>query len=298
MKYESETPGSAVEQRKQADAAPGKAVINRFTVSASQPELAGYVYAPEGLASDARVLVAVHGISRNAAEIVELFRPYADRHGIALIAPVFTADTFKDYQRLGRKGIGPRADLALIRVLNAVSKRTGWDVRKIDLFGFSGGAQFAHRFAMVHPQRVRRLVLGAAGWYTMPDPATPYPHGTGDSGALSAARLHLTAAVRIPTLVMVGELDNQIDDRDLNRARVIREAQGPHRLARANNWARAMNAFAERRGDRGQVAVVQMPRVDHSFRDAVMRGGLAGKLFEHCYANSGEVNHGELENAL
>ena len=43
---------------------------------------------------------------------------------------------------------------------------TGIDTRRINLFGFSGGAQFAHRYAMAHPGSVNALVLTAPGWFT------------------------------------------------------------------------------------------------------------------------------------
>ena len=159
-----------------------------------------------------RVLVSIHGVSRNAREHLDLLRPYAEHHGATLIVPSFAAGSYPDYQRMGRRGRGPRADLALIRLLNDVCRRSGLATDCVDMFGFSGGAQFAHRFALAHPQRVRRLALGAAGWYTMPDDSLRYPYGTGDSSGLDGVRLNAIAAARLPTLVLIGERDDRADD--------------------------------------------------------------------------------------
>lgn len=251
--------------------------------SKSAPHLTYHLLLPRERHPDGRVLVSVHGVSRNAEEHIELLRPLAERHGTLLIAPVFAADRFRDFQRLGRKGRGPRADLALIRVLNELNIATGWDTSKIDMFGFSGGAQFAHRFALAHPQRVRRLALGAAGWYTMPDDTLPYPFGTADASGLDAVRLNTVAAARLPTLVLVGECDDRADDEELNCSPRVCGSQGDTRLRRARNWTRAMNGFAARRGEPEQVSLVTLPGVDHSFRDAVIEGGLAAHVFRHCY---------------
>ena len=61
----------------------------------------------------ARVLVAVHGISRNAPFIVRALAEAAEAHSYTILAPVFSQRTYGDYQRLGREGRGARADLAV-----------------------------------------------------------------------------------------------------------------------------------------------------------------------------------------
>jgi pimeloyl-ACP methyl ester carboxylesterase len=252
------------------------------TVTGSPAGLDFHLYVPNRV-RPGRMLVAVHGVSRNALEQVRLFGEFADTFGAVVIAPHFTADRFPDYQRLGRKGLGPRADLALIRVLNEVQITTGFDTSQVDLFGFSGGAQFAHRFALVHPQRVRCLGLGAAGWYTLPDPAYAYPYGTAGAKGLDAVRLNVWAAARIPTLVLVGECDNRTDDEGLNRSAVVCRTQGKHRLQRARVWVKAMNDHAAQQGLPRAVALQLLPGVGHSFSQAVLDGALDLRVYAHCY---------------
>lgn len=255
-------------------------------VAMPRPELEGFVYLPRKTLADRRVLVSVHGISRNAIEHIELFRHLADWYGAVLVAPVFSAEVYRDYQRLGRKSMGPRADLALIRLLNEISNTTGVDTSKIDLFGFSGGAQFAHRFAFAHAQRVRTLTLGAAGWYTMPDVTRGYPYGIADCKGLDGTRLNAVSAAQLPTLVAVGELDDRDDDEELNCTAIIRRMQGGNRVERARRWVAAMQEVGRRHGIVGGVEFLELPGVDHSFKEAVIHGGLANRLFEHCYSSA------------
>jgi poly(3-hydroxybutyrate) depolymerase len=50
-----------------------------------------------------------------------------------------------------------RSDLALIDILADVRRRSGIRTPKIHITGFSGGAQFAHRFAFYHADVVGSL---------------------------------------------------------------------------------------------------------------------------------------------
>ena len=117
----------------------------------------------------------------------------------------------------------------------------------------------------------------------MPDPAAEYPYGIANAAGLDAARLHVLSAVQLQTLVAVGQQDDDTNDAELNRSKIICRAQGFNRLERAHRWTRAMNAFAERNGVVSGVELEELQGVDHSFRDAVMLGGLATRVFEHCY---------------
>jgi pimeloyl-ACP methyl ester carboxylesterase len=101
------------------------------------------------------------------------------------------------------------------------------------LFGFSGGGQFAHRYALFYPRRVARQVLGAPGWYTFPDPEHRYPLGL-RTAPPEWPKLTFNPGrfLRIPTLVLVGEHDNR-RDRELNRTRQVDVHQGLDRMERA-----------------------------------------------------------------
>ena len=46
---------------------------------------------------------------------------------------------------------------------------------KPSLHGFSGGGQFSNRFALLHPDRVSAVSIGAPGRITLPVSAAPMP---------------------------------------------------------------------------------------------------------------------------
>jgi pimeloyl-ACP methyl ester carboxylesterase len=91
-----------------------------------------------------------------------------------MLAPEFSHDRFPGYQRLDNGRGLTRADLAFNRMLMSLGSDLqvpGWT---LDMFGYSGGAQFCHRYALCYPSRTRSLVPTGAGWYTFPDRAVKY----------------------------------------------------------------------------------------------------------------------------
>ena len=251
-------------------------------IADTQPPLPCLVHRPPGDEAPRGLLVCVHGISRNRHEHLEAFRHHADRHGVALLLPLFSQRDYSDYQRLGRKGRGPRADLALLKAIEQARAYLALRDERFDLLGYSGGAQFAHRFALLHPQRVRRIGLGAAGWYTWPDPRVPYPRGTGATAAMPGERFDLAGLLRTPILVWVGDRDRERDPA-LNTSERIDRMQGGHRVARAVNWVRAMRQAGLRLGIRTEIRLQLLPGVTHAFVEADRIGGIGRLVFDDFY---------------
>ncbi len=235
-------------------------------------------------------LVAVHGITRDARQQAKLLAAAVCATGRTIIAPHFPSDRWRPYQRVVA---GPRADLALLRLMDRpeLAAFTRPDMRAtptFHVFGYSGGAQFAHRFALLHPERVRSLTIASAGWYTFPDDA-PFPYGFGpprqrpcdgwshgpvaDWGA--RMRGNLGAFLDIPTLVLIGGRDCVVD-RNTRRGADIDRQQGRARIARARNWSRAMASAAEAMRCHPHMEFRVLPGCGHSFADCVRIGGLDG----------------------
>ena len=57
-----------------------------------------FTYVPQKGGQGARLIVSVHGISRNAEENAVGFARRAERYGVVLVAPLFPAERFPDYQ--------------------------------------------------------------------------------------------------------------------------------------------------------------------------------------------------------
>lgn len=234
---------------------------------------------PPGEAATTGVMVVVHGRSRGARPLIEAFAPEATARGYAVMAPIFDRTRYAGYQRLAGV-VGPTAAAeALRRTAAEVQRTTETDSRGIALVGFSAGAQFAHRFALAHPSEVTRLVVAAAGWYTMPDPDLAYPHGLASSAAMEPGWADLDAFLGLPMRVLVGDRD-VARDVNLNTAPAVDELQGRHRLERARRWVRAVHAAAEARGLPCDLALELLPGTGHSVREAIDHGGFVPRTLE------------------
>lgn len=242
-----------------------------------------FVRVPEAVCHGAPVFVGVHGISRNGHEVASMFSRYCDRVGAVLVAPYFSQGHSEDYQRLGRAGRGPRADAALHAILEEVAWLTGAATARVHLFGFSGGAQFAHRYAMAYPHRVARAVVAASGWYTFPDARTKFPYGIRASRDLPGVRFDPEEFLRVPITVIVGDQDTSTEDlRSTRRA----SRQGSDRVARARSWVEAMRAAARACRYDPQVTLELIPGGGHSFASLMESGGLGERVFAALFGAS------------
>lgn len=245
---------------------------------ASDPRQHYYYYVPNTAAKGAPIFVTVHGISRNVEEHATLFAPFAKEHGVVLVAPFFTKERNEGYQRLELDASGRGADATLDAIVAEVAEKTGANAKKLYLFGFSGGAQFAHRYTLAHPERVKRTVVGAAGWYTFPDRTKPYPYGLGPSKERGALQFDPDRFLRVPVTVMVGEGD--VGDESLRRNKDLDDQQGVTRIARAQKWVASMNRAAKRRGLPEVFRCVTVSGIDHSFKRFMEDGDLGARVFE------------------
>lgn len=241
--------------------------------------LGGWVAIPPVIDPQAPVLVAVHGVGRDARSQAAAFALRASQQGRMVVAPRFDEVSWPGYQRLGSHG--KRADLALVNLLDLVAFRWQVNTRRLTLFGYSGGAQFAHRFALLHPHRVLRLGLCASGWYTWPtDDAFPtgMGEGTGSTPFLGrVAKNNFGRLLQMPLEVMVGCEDRFADERTRSNARLDR-LQGTHRLERAQRWVAALRNEALRRGLQPQARLTVLPGAGHDFRQCLASGELLDRV--------------------
>lgn len=222
-------------------AAPGQAAETgsfRFT-GWDGPALTIHYAAPDNPAPDAKIVIVIHGVRRNADEYRDNWIALADRYGFIVAAPEFAEDDFPGSAAFQTGGvIGPdgaaapvsdRAFAAIEPLFDAVKRRWASGQTGYALFGHSAGAQFVHRFILFTPKtRVTQWAAANAGWYTLPDFDTAWPYGL--KGA-PIGRARLIAALETPGAVMLGAGDDD-PNADYLRKTEEAEAQGPHRLAR------------------------------------------------------------------
>ncbi len=242
------------------------------------PELETLLYFPRSAAKPTRALVSVHGIARNAMEHALLFATEAERTGTAIVAPMFSERRFRGYQTLRKRRHHLAPEQAFERMLEELAQLSGLELQQLSLFGYSGGGQFAHRFAMFRPERVAQLTVGAAGWYTFPDPDIAYPQGIADVSARLPA-IDLGAFLQIPVQVLVGDADLQRDEA-LNKKPEIDQRQGLTRVERGQRWVEALQQAARLRGMSARASFRLLPGVAHSFSDAVVQCAMDRAVFD------------------
>ncbi len=235
------------------------------------PQQCYYLSGPDGKDSG-RVLVLIHGISRNVKMFIESVCPLVQGKGVTLVAPLFEKNRCRDYQRLGRNGKGPRSDLALDAILSEVSQLTGWTGRKAFFYGHSAGAQFVQRYLFAHPQRVERAALSAAGWYTFPD-NHDYPFGIRSTPDLPGIDFEPRRFLRVPAAVFIG-LEDTLRDEALNVSRRVDRVQGRNRLERARSWVAAMQKAAHNHGLPSRTELFEIGGVGHDYNEAIEVGQL------------------------
>jgi poly(3-hydroxybutyrate) depolymerase len=259
--------------------ATGKVLKRRLT---GNPGQTYYLYIPRSMRKSAPLMISIHGVSRNARQHARMLSTMAEQYGVILLAPLFRKKVFPDYQRLGRLGRGPRSDLALDRIIGEVLYLTGADTRRLYLSGYSGGGQFAHRYAMAHPERVAAVVIGAAGWYTFPDKKQCYPRGIASTRSLPSLRFNQTRFLRIPMTVIVGDQDIERDP-ELNKSPLIDSQQGLTRVERARNWIESMNRATAAHDIAAHHRLTILPGVGHSFEQGVELQAMNEKIFSSLF---------------
>jgi pimeloyl-ACP methyl ester carboxylesterase len=158
-----------------------------------------------------RTVVLVHGSDRDPVALIRVFSAWADDRDAALIAPLFPGGVPEPDDLHGYKQ-ALTVDFSFVEIMDAVvadaETRLGAPRAPFDLFGFSGGAQFAHRYALVRPANVRSLVVVAPGNVTLLSPGRRWWAGVDDLRALSGGPAVVEGIRNVPVLAMVGADDD------------------------------------------------------------------------------------------
>jgi pimeloyl-ACP methyl ester carboxylesterase len=243
-------------------------------VTGSGKALRYLVYAPP-TPSLKPPLVLLHGNSRSPQRLFGEFLPLATRYGFPLIAPRFPKAQFPAYQRLASADDAWGAMRALDATLDDAGTTLGLSTDLIDLVGFSGGAQFAHRYAMVSPQRVVHVVPVAAGWYTRLDPVQTFPRGTATMSPEFPV-MH-EPFISLPIRVIVGGADTQVDE-SVRTSAWLSRTQGDHRLERAHRWVEHVHERAVELGVEPRIELEVAPGADHSLTSMFTTGTLGERV--------------------
>ncbi|GAA3794458.1 alpha/beta hydrolase [Amycolatopsis tucumanensis] len=228
-----------------------------FFAAPTEPRCSYCAYVPRTWTPEARmpVLVAVHGTGRNVGALREGLIPFADRHDVIVVTPLFPAgiddpDDVHNYKTLDAFGI--RFDLVLLEILDQVRERWNARVDTVMLCGHSGGGQFAHRFLYLHPERVEAVAVSAPGSVTVLDPTRAWPDGTADTRDRFGSTVDPAAIARVPALLTIGADDD---------GRADLAAMGEPGRSRPAELARLATSLREHGA---AVRTAEVPGVGHS----------------------------------
>lgn len=158
----------------------------------------------------APLLIAVHGSERDHVETRDAFRSLADRHSLNVIAPLFPKNVsepgYSDgYKFLQETGIDYVVLIdAMIAQFAAMQGRAP---SALYLFGFSGGAQFAERYALFDGAKLDGLLLAAPGSVTLLDETIEWWPGLSQAEQIIGRKPDLAAFLKLPIVVLVGSQD-------------------------------------------------------------------------------------------
>ncbi|KAL0570786.1 hypothetical protein V5O48_011170 [Marasmius crinis-equi] len=193
------------------------------------------------------LLVIVHGNRRQTDKYLDKVKDLCERHRLILLCPLFPAGIpdphdVTNYHSVLYKRI--RFDTILLSMIEQAGQIWRLRTDKFFLHGFSGGGQFAHRFAYLHPERIVALSVGAPGRITLPDTNIQWPAGLGNLSVKFGVsdRPDFNRMTRIPIQFIVGEKDVDRSQVELLRKADDIEGEGKDRVENIRTLQKAWKA--------------------------------------------------------
>jgi len=227
---------------------------------------------PASLGAGTRLVVVMHGMSRNAAAYRDAWLAWAGAADHLVACPRFDPRGWRGTRAYalggvfaGRDGAGERRPEAawsftvVAALAGHLRERYALEDPGFDLWGHSAGAQFVHRFPLLRPEApVRRLLAANAGWYTLPDLGVAFPYGLRHP-ALAFSPEDVRRWLAAPLVLMRGAEDRGRDEH--LRTTLEAERQGRTRHARAAHVLERARALDPATGWR----IADVPGAGHDF---------------------------------
>ncbi|MBS0421428.1 MAG: alpha/beta hydrolase, partial [Proteobacteria bacterium] len=170
-----------------------------------------YVPRPQAGGPSPGLIVTVHGSDYAHEPMCRFFAGLGRETNSVVLAPLFGPASGPRADPDGYKGlrsVHADYDRALMEMVDEVGTRFGAQTERFCLFGFSGGAQFAHRFLYVYPQRLRAVSIAAPGMVTLIHAGQHLWVGTQNLRQEFGRELSLEQIRRVKTQLLVGSTDD------------------------------------------------------------------------------------------
>jgi hypothetical protein len=230
-----------------------------------------YFYRPKSFQPNGRILIALHGQSRNAEGYRDYFIEAAERHGVLVLAPEFSRQNYRGSRQFNLGNLKNRGGhflpqsvqsfLVIDRIFEQAREQLSFNRQRYYLFGHSAGSQFVHRMMLFSPsEKIIAAVAANAGWYTEPDLEIEFPYGMANT---LEGDIKFAQSFSKKLIIILGEDDDNENHRGL-RTTAEAMVQGPHRLARGHNFYRRSKAVARKLGLPFKWQLKVIPDVGHS----------------------------------
>ncbi|WP_144138344.1 alpha/beta hydrolase [Paraburkholderia sp. BCC1884] len=177
------------------------------------PRFSYTLYVPPAIQdSNVRIdlVVVMHGTGRQFSAYRDAFEAFGRWKNCLVMCPLFPANVCGDDNRDGYKHLiegNIRYDQVLLDMVTDVGNAYGRTFHRFALFGYSGGGQFANRFAFVHPDRLWAVSIGAPGSVTLIDERRDWWVGLGGFRSRFGKDFNVEALRRVPVQMIVGQAD-------------------------------------------------------------------------------------------
>ncbi len=187
-----------------------------FTACQADQRFSYCLYVPQVQCSQTEkklpLVAVIHGSSRTAESYRDRFVEFAEQNSCIVLVPLFPvgipaagdADSYKM-----QRPSSVRYDLLLLAMVDEVSASYAV-LPKLYLHGFSGGAQFAHRFFYLHPQRLQALSIAAPGQVTLLDDQHIWGQGIADIEQVFGRALCYSSMRQVSIQMVIGDEDNEL----------------------------------------------------------------------------------------
>jgi pimeloyl-ACP methyl ester carboxylesterase len=173
------------------------------------------VYSPPRTSENAvlnNLLVYIHGEGRRFQLILNALRTLGNASGYMIVCPLFPANILRDGNIEGYKYLREgdlRYDEVMIDIVSEVRSAFDFVKPRFLLGGFSGGAQFAHRFLYLYPEMLEAVSIAAPGSVTLLDESLQWWPGIGSMERVFGRHIDLEALKQVDIQLVIGDADKK-----------------------------------------------------------------------------------------
>lgn len=130
--------------------------------------LSYFYYIPQSVSQNKQArhpyLILIPGIGKQGQDFTtQTFKDFANQYGFVILAPSFTFDEKNRQSKTSYQYPAAWSGRAFNDILNSFDSKQGLLPSNIYMLGFSTGAQFVSRYALLYPDYVTACAVNAAG---------------------------------------------------------------------------------------------------------------------------------------